>query len=155
MQPLNLRNLFMELDVSNFIPNLLNSLPGLLVCKDTSCYFSYANQFALKLFSVKKVSDIYGKSVSDLNCPIKELDSKFRSLELEVIRTGKTLRLIELVKYKYAYSLLFTTLSPLINSSKTITGVTINALDISHTDLQYNMKLLVENDSKLFHTKKV
>ncbi|TDR77946.1 helix-turn-helix transcriptional regulator [Paludibacterium purpuratum] len=81
------------------LKQLINTLPGFVVCKDSQSTYLYANQRDAELIGLRHQEEAIGMSDLDLPCGAVESAHLFRAQDREVIRSGQTLRVLDIHRY--------------------------------------------------------
>jgi PAS domain-containing protein len=85
----------------SFYNNLLHQLPGLIVVTDKKNHFVYSNNYTAELFGYTNEDNMLGHDPHQIKCPAVECAENFIFQNLEVIRTGCDLTILDIHKYAY------------------------------------------------------
>lgn len=129
--------------------NSLQNLGILLWEKDINLVYKNANSVFIKLFDVKDIYFLIGKTDYDMPCAAKDLADMFRRGDSQVIKEQKPIRFLEIIKVKNnQMRMLIVTKSPHLNSKRKVVGVFGHAIDVTNSFFKIGHILMGININK-------
>ncbi|TDR82730.1 helix-turn-helix transcriptional regulator [Paludibacterium purpuratum] len=115
---------------------LIDTLPGFWGCKDLQSNFLYTTQQTAELFGFRHKEEIVGLSDLDLHCDAAESAHLFRAQDREVIRTGQTLRILDIHRYSnHTWRSMLTCKRLLRDPAQNIVGTIVNTQELNSDEL--------------------
>lgn len=126
------------MNINNAYPSLdiLNQLPGCWGCKDKTSAFVYVNEEFANILGFKNNLDCIGLKDFDMPSPTAKCAYLFRQQDLEVINTGKQLRILNIHPYADGQwrAFLFTK-TAWRDVNKNIIGIIFSGIELKETSL--------------------
>lgn len=113
----------------------LQHMPGIAVVKDLKSEFTTASNFFAHFAGWKNADQCEGKSDYDIPCEVNKVADLFVQRDQKVIQSGKELLNLTICEYASGWTSLISTTKPILNNNGVITGVFVQAIDISKTNM--------------------